>query len=236
MAWFVREEYRNSDKGTYWSPDIAPIESEHERLNQAGLALRQSIKEQWQANGRALRSPFRPDYGASKIPPLLQGWKYPPFDPPLKDQLKKPEGELVDIISSSFGTYAISQKVIDIIERIEPGVHSYVAYEMVQPDGTLHPGRRWLLNICTRLELIDVGQSNVVELSSGKFADITAGGRKPHIVVKADECSERAIWFEWRYNRDAFLVSDCFWDALQAQGIKGWSPNFGSYPDHIEEV
>lgn len=236
MAWLVRDEYRNSDKGTYWSPDIVSIEAEHERLNEVGLTLRQSIKAQWEANGRPLRTPHRPDYGSSKIPPLLKGWEYPPFDSPLKDQLKKPEVDLVDIIRSSFGTYAISQKVIDIIERIEPGVHNYIPYEMIKPDGSVHPARRWLLNICTRLELIDVGKSNVVDVGSGKFGDITAGGRQPHIVVKADECSRRAIWFEWRYSRDTFLISDSFWNALQAEGIKGWSSKFGSYPDHIEEA
>ncbi|MET4897475.1 hypothetical protein RN629_09955 [Sphingomonadaceae bacterium jetA1] len=127
--------------------------------------------------------------------------------------------------------------MIDIIEGIEPDVHNYIAYEMLNPDGSAHPAKRWLLNICGRSEVIDVEKSNVVQLGTGMFADVTAGGRRPLIVVKADCAAQRAIWHEWRYHSShRFIVSDRFWSALQAGNIRGWSPKFGTYPDHIEEA
>lgn len=47
------------------------------------------------------------------------------------DQLKEKQGDLVDIVGTSFATYAISQRVIGIIEAIEPNVHQYLAYQML---------------------------------------------------------------------------------------------------------
>jgi len=70
------------------------------------------------------------------------------------DQLKEKQGDLVDIVGTSFATYAISQRVIGIIEAIEPNVHQYLAYQMLQPDGSVHPDQRWMLNVCTRADVV----------------------------------------------------------------------------------
>lgn len=121
------------------------------------------------------------------MPRLDEGWRFPAFDVPFHNQLKHTKGDIVDIVSTSFGAYAVSQKVVDIIESIEPRVNQIIPYGMLNPDGSIHPATRWLLNVCTRAEVVDGEISNVVWVDHGgerrKFGDMTAGGRLPHIVV-----------------------------------------------------
>jgi hypothetical protein len=240
MAWFVQSEYKDRAEGTYWSPDIARIESEHERFDDAAKALAREIDDKWVARGRNRDSADYPELSSNSLPSLDDGWRFPAFDAPLHDQLKHTEGDIVDIVGTSFGAYAVSQKVVDIIESIEPGVHQIIPYGMLNPDGSIHPAKRWLLNVCTRAEVVDVEKSNVVWMDHGggrrKFGDMTADGRLPHIVVNAGEASRRAIWCEWRYHSGRnVIVGDRFWDALKAEPVKGWGAN-PSYPDRIEEI
>lgn len=241
MAWFVQSEYKDWDEGTYWSPAIVPIAGEHARFDEVASKLTQELNDKYMAGDRNRDSASYPELVYNKgLPRLYDGWRFPRFDAVLYDRLKHQEDEIVDIISTSFGAHAISQRVIDIIESIEPGVHQFIAYGMLNPDGSIHPAKRWLPNICTRAEVVNVEKSNVVWTDHGggrrKFADITAGGRQPHIVVNADEASRRAIWSEWRYHSGrTFLVSDRFWNAVQTEGVKGWGPD-PAYPDHVEEI
>ena len=57
------------------------------------------------------------------------------------------------------GGMLIPQSVIDLIERHEPGVHRYWPTEIEYQDGPLEG--RFLLNICNRLDSIDVASSKV---------------------------------------------------------------------------
>lgn len=240
MAWFVQGAYKDWDRGRYWSPGIVQIASDHARFDDVARKFAHELSEKYMAGDRNRDSADYPELSFGGLPYLHDGWRFPAFDAPLRDQLKRREDSVVDIISTSFGTYALSQRVIDIIESIEPGIHQFIPYEMLNPDGSVHPAKRWLLNICTRAEVINVERSNVVWMDFGggrrKFGDITAGGRQPHIIMNAGEASRRAMWCEWRYHSGTvYIVSDRFWDAMQAEGIIGWGPHH-SYLDHVEEI
>ncbi len=240
MAWFFQTEYKNSDLGTYFSPDIDRIPEEHERFKAMGSALYRELDAHWTARrlaeGLERKGPEVPRLGPSRIPKLIEGWRWPIPDEPFRDQLKRPEEEMVGIVGSSFGTYAISQKVIDIIENIEPGVHQYLPYEMINLDGSVHPAKRWLLNVCTRLELVDIERSNVVEVKDVDTFGLVAG--KPRkLIVDAKRVMGRAIWCEYRCTGtpSKTLISDQFFDALQVAEIRGWEPHY-SFREHIEEL
>ena len=116
-------------------------------------------------------------------------------------------------------------------------MHQYLPLELLQPDGSVHPDRRWLLNVCTRAEVIDVERSNVQWMVPPMEYLFTDAPGERRLVVRAEEASRRAIWFEWRYFKGGFgnLVSDALWDALQTAGVRGWQPHF-AYPHHIEEI
>lgn len=236
MAWFFATEYKDREQGTYYAPELERIPEEEERFNAMRAALAKKLWAEWKAGDQEMDTPVFPNIHFQAGPKLLEGWAFPMFEEPLRARLVHQEGAIVDIVNSTFGTWAISQKVIDIIESIEPGVHRYLPFELIQPDGSVHPDRRWLLNVCARAEVVDTERSNVVWLKGRmprKFADLHG---KKHLILKACEMTTRTLWYEWRYNTSPrTFASDRLWDALQAAGIRGWQPYY-SYPHHIEEA
>jgi hypothetical protein len=122
-----------------------------------------------------------------------------------------------------------------MIEAIEPGVHQYLPFELLNPDGSVHTAKRWLLNVCTRAECVDTEKSNVRSLAEPTdfwFSDQFKGS---HVVVKSSEARKRAIWYEWRYHKlNGPMISDALWDAVKAAGIKGWQPAYAT--EHMEEL
>ena len=237
MAWFFSTEYKDYEHEVRYAPKVKTIPSERERLDALGKSLAQALFERSGAERLPMNSPEFPWWGSGEFPNTMKGWRWPMPDAPFRTSLARVEGPLVDIVSSCFGAWGISERVIDMIEAIEPGVHQYLPLELLQPDGTVHPDRRWLLNVCTRAEVIDVERSNVMWLEPPMeylFADASVDRR---LVVKAEEASRRAIWFEWRYFQGGFgnLVSDALWNALQDAGVHGWAPHV-DYPRHIEEL
>lgn len=237
MAWLFTTEYKYRGFGKNWTPEVDRIAAEHERFHATGAELARDIEARYMAGPRDRNSPDYPWFGSSDVPQLLDGWRWPIPDRPFADQLKKQQTDLIDIVGTSFGTYAISQRVIDMIEAIEPKVHQYLPYVMLQPDGSVHPEPRWMLNVCTRAEAVDTERSNIQWLhppSDRWFSDSTGERR---LVVKAEEARRRAIWFEWRYHKggSGTFVSDAFWNALQDAGVRGWEQP-SDYPDHIDEV
>ncbi|MEP6869390.1 MAG: DUF1629 domain-containing protein [Novosphingobium sp.] len=206
------------------------------RYKQIGLALAKDIEAKWLAGDRNRNSPDYPFFVPSPVPKLLEGWRWPIPAEPFRAQLVKHEGPLVDIVCTTFGSWALSQRVIDLIEAIEPGVHQYLPFELLQPDGSVHPDRRWILNVCTRAEAVDVEASNVVWSPPPVdrwFGDLMG---KKHIVLKAENVAGRALWCEWRYNNSPnTFASDKFWDALQKAKARGWEPD-GRDPQHMEEI
>lgn len=236
MAWAFQTEYKNSDTGTYFSPEMKTIPEEQERFAALGLALAQDIEAKWPAGDRNRHSPDYPSFGSANYPGPLQGWHWPVPERPFRAQLLKPEGDIVDIISSSFGCYALSQKVIDIIKSIEPGAHQFLPYELLNPDGSVHPARRWLLNVCTRVEVIDRERSNVQWMAPPSDRWFYDAPGKALLVARATEASKRAVWHEWRYHGQVkTFATDRLWNALKAAGIRGWQPHY-SYRHQIEEV
>jgi hypothetical protein len=235
MAWFVTVEYKDSDLGTYWAPTKTRIESEERRFEALGKTLADEIEAQYMAGPRDRQTVDYPWFGGTyDYPPLLQGWRWPMPDRPFQDQLVYDEGEIIDIVPA-FGSWAISQRVIDIIEAIEPDVHQYLPYEMLNPDGRVHPAKRWLLNVCTRAEVVDRDKSNVMWMAAPSDHRFYDASNDQHLVLKKEETHKRAIWCEWRYNRFATpFISDALWNAVKSVGLKGWMPAYTT--KHMEEL
>ena len=246
MAWFVMMDSRNrgDEDETYLSPEIEIIPEEQERYERIGKAYLQKLIDDYRAAGKnpyeypvVSTDPWFPYFMPSPVAPPMEGWRWPMPDQPFRNRLKSREGRIVDIIGTSFETYAISQRVIDIIESIEPGVHQYLPYELIQKDGSVHPDQRWLLNCCTRIESLDYERSNVIATKDMErfFHDRNTGH---HLVVRKSVVEGRALWYDFRYENSQgnFMVSDRFWDALNAAGCAGWQPAYGALRGYIEEV
>ena len=246
MAWFVKADSRNrgDEDETYLSPEIEIIPEDQQRYETMGKAFAQKLIDDYRAAGKEpydysliARDPYHPYFSPFPLPCMMQGWRWPAPDQPFRNRLKRREGRIVDIVDTSFETYAVSQRVIDIIESIEPGVHQYLPYELICKDGSVHPDRRWLLNICTRAETLDYERSNVTALRDRPhfYADRT---NNHHLVVRTEAVAGRALWYEYRYRgtHGQFLLSDRFWNALNEAGCAGWQPDSFARGVHIEEL
>lgn len=236
MAWLFSSEYKERDQGSYYAPKIKTIPRELERFESLGRSLAQALFARAEAEELGMGSPDYPWWDVGEFPCLMSGWRWQMPDEPFRISLARDEGPLVDIINGGFGAWAISQRVIDMIEALEPKVHQYLPLELLQPDGSVHPDRRWLLNICSRADVVDVERSNTQWMAppmSHKFMD-APGERR--LVVRCEEASRRALWSEWRYHgAQREFASDALWTLLREAGVRGWQPHF-AYPHHIEEV
>jgi hypothetical protein len=246
MARFVEMDSRNQgdEDETYLSPEIEIIPEERERFEKMGAAFGQQLIDEYRASGKdpyeyslVATNPYHPYFSPGWTPNLMEGWRWPTLDQPFRDKLVGSASALVDIVGTSFGTYAISDRVIDIIESIEPKTHQYLQYELIQPDGSVHPQKRRLLNICTRTEALDYERSNVIALRDmpSFFHDRT---RDTLLIFRKSVVENRAFWYEYRYRgtKGQFLVSDRLWEALTSAGCSGWKPQslYGCY--HFEEL
>jgi len=246
MAWFIQPDSRNrgDEDETQLSPAMRSIPEEQARFEAIGSELGRRIVGDYKALGYDIwdyalmaTNPGHPYFSPSSYPKPCQGWRWPIPDEPFRNRLKRKTGRIVDIVTPEFPAYAISQRVIDLIEAIEPGVHQYLPYEMIQPDGSVHPEKRWLLNVCTRADTLDYERSDVIPLKAApaEYMDRT---RFRSIAIRKAEAERRAVWYEYRYvgSSGDFLVSDRLWDALHEAGCAGWRPASFARGDHIPEV
>ncbi|RNJ62704.1 MAG: hypothetical protein EDM03_09490 [Porphyrobacter sp. IPPAS B-1204] len=246
MAWFLMMDSRNrgDEDETYLSPEILEIPEELERFEAMGKALGQQLSMASRSLGRStfdttwmIENPWHPLWDPWRYPPLMQGWRWPIPDTPFRARLRKPQKHIVDVISSGFDGYAISQRAIDIIEAIEPGVHQYLPFELINPDGSVHSEPRWLLNVCTRAFTLNIVRSNVIvhKQLPGIYVH-TSNDIK--LVVHKEKVAGRALWYEYRYQgaQGMFLMSDACWSAFQAAGISGLRPDYFDRGKHIEEL
>jgi len=242
-------EYKDSDEGTSWTPELVRIPGEHERFDAMCEAVAADVLARWEAKGEIADTPDFPEQyelssaRSSGKARLTNGRRFPVPDKPFKAQFVHEQTEsLVDIVDTTFGV-GLSQKVIDMIESIEPSVHQYLPFEFLNPDGSTYHEKRRLLNITTREETVRTEESNVAwspvnEYVPRRFGDITVNGGKRHTIIDHQKAAGRALWVEWRYRAVpsglGFMVSDRLWTMLQNAGVRGWSTEFTSCP-HMEE-
>lgn len=134
--------------------------------------------------------------------------------------------------------YAIPQQIIDLIEAIEPGVHRYWPTDMTWEDGTAVAEKRWILNVCNRLDTLlpEVSQDMWVTkppVGEGDYV-ITARffglektdlaqrrANPPSLFGSKDRIDGHAIWLEYRLGSGNIYFSDPFVAALLPLGISG---------------
>lgn len=235
MAWFFGSEAQDFEKDIWLTPKIAVIPSEVERFAELRKSLGERLLEEAEAESVPMTTAEFPSFGLIG-PNVLDGWAFPTDVGPFQSQLVEDHDSFVDIVSTGFG-FGVSERIIDLIEKIEPGVHRFLPFEFLRPDGAAHPDRRWILNICSRAEVIDVERSHVQWMKPPldfQFMDLPGD---PLLFAKAAEASKRALWCEWRYTKGAYqsIASDALWEGLAEIGARGWAPKRG-YPQQIVEV
>jgi hypothetical protein len=171
---------------------------------------------------------------------LETGFRFPLPERSLKAQMDRKIRWLPDAYPFSIGQ-AVNQKFIDAIEAIEPGVHQYLPFEILQPDGSLYHTQYWLLNICNRVDSIDFEHSENLHafywpdsdiVMSYGFNTFRANEQRPKFVIAKDRVAGMAFWFDPKLRLPGLIVSDALKQKLEAVGATGW--NFYDYAE--EEI
>lgn len=233
MAYFVK----------WYAPHVSPaiehIPSEQARFEAMRDDVVQSLKDEWAKTGiteSATRQPRKEtgprsprEVWAAKPRPST-GWDWPRFDEPLRDRVKSVPKSIKDIVNTSFG-YAVSEKFIDVLEAHDPGRNRYLPFEFIDRAGRPLPDRRWLLNVTSRLDTIDVGRSaaNIVD-PIGETVWVNQGPQD--LVLDKGRIAGRSIWYEWRFVYECIVVTDAFWSAMKKAKCSGWAPR----GEHMPEV
>lgn len=175
-------------------------------IEQLGTALRREQK-LWLVQGLTL---------TSGIP-----FPVPDFVPKLRLQ-KHLKGK-ADFIQGG-GYLTISDRVVEAIEDLEPGVHRYWPVDIFNKDGSL-AGRWWFLNICNRLDTLDQEKSKVRQVNSPSkplvpdFIVLTKDQPHPNgpelLVCRQEVVKNHAIWCEYRLQNSTF-ISDALKERLDA--------------------
>ncbi|MEL7524232.1 MAG: DUF1629 domain-containing protein [Pseudomonadota bacterium] len=120
-----------------------------------------------------------------------------------------------DFVNGRIGR-AVSERVVDLIERLEPGVHGFWPIDVSFRDGTF-AGRRWLLNVGNRLSTLDMQKSKVkgnrTDPNGHVVPDFAVAGERPMkdgpnlLFCKSEAVGTHAIWCEYRFY-GAVFVSD----------------------------
>lgn len=227
MAWWVQQEWDSDQHRIVYSTDW--IESDGERFAEATAHVERELTDKYLTPDPGPRpwnppSPYDPLHGFD----LLSGFRYPVSDKPYRVRITEKVTYLADILGTVAGK-AITPRVVDAIEQIEPGVHQYLPCEIYSHDGHKLPGQRWILNICVRIDSIAIGKCNVVELA--KIGLWTKGNGKTDIKVWKEIVSGHALWTEWRMIGAPRFASDNLVEQLRLIDAHGWLFN-----DYLPEI
>ena len=182
---------------------------------------------------------------------LLSGYAFPPPDFAFGICVNTKPRTLPMFLPVSI-SYAIPQQLIDAIESVEPDVHQYWPADLTWDDGTPIGEKRWLLNICNRLDTLlpdvskeiwvtkppfgegkyiftDEMQSRMALRFNKSHAERLAN--PPNLFASKERIGSHAIWSEYRLEEEKLFFSDQFTSVLLPVGISGLDLAY-----HVREV
>lgn len=146
---------------------------------------------------------------------------------PEKVLLKKQAASLPDIFSARSGVRIISERVRQILEAFDPGVHQILPIEAFYRDGSKPDTAYFFLNVTKHLDTV------IDEASSVKMAFQIVGEKSRdqmeldpptarNLVIRKDRAAEHNLWREKRYPYLPLLMSDEMHAEFKAQKIKAY--------------
>lgn len=145
-------------------------------------------------------------------------WKVAQLDP---DHESKVYREPVSDVFTALGETLVNQKVVDLIEELEPSVHQFVPFELVDRDGKPWHELYFMLNICNRVDAVVAEESDLdvpVFLKGNPGWSYDGGGK--HWTLRGEAIEGMAIWSDIRLCKEN-LCSDAFWNAFNDRGLTG---------------
>ncbi len=136
--------------------------------------------------------------------------------------------KVYDLSNYMTGGLAISQRLKDAIEDIEPGVHQFIPFELLNKDGSPYEAQFYFYNICTEVDAVNpvlggLEQQFYVD-DPQKRPDCYHWKAKPgykNLAVFKDRIAGRAMWTDCRYVVGHFF-SEALLTRMRTDGMEGW--------------
>jgi hypothetical protein len=123
--------------------------------------------------------------------------------------------KLPDALLGPMHILLVSDRIKNIIERFEPGLHQFFPADVFYKSNNELAQKMYYLNICTLLESVDK------ELTSSPFSGIMwrpdKGGE---LVFNLDQIGQHHLWHD-KHIMHGWMMSNALHDALVEKGITG---------------
>lgn len=207
MAWVADAEFPSDEYNTYHPMTMFP--GDEERLAEAEAQVVAEVRAKYEKD--PVKGPRSLWYNPHEdIAGLQSGWRWPMNEQPYRYRLEKPTDWMPDIGNG------ITERVVDLIEAIEPGVHQYLPAEIYNSDGSFRE-RRWLLNICNQLDTLVPEHSNIVVSPYGRYM---IGNGAFQVSAWKEKIDRHAIWNEYRVPMR--IIHDQMYEGIKRNNIRGW--------------
>lgn len=116
-------------------------------------------------------------------------------------RLQRPKKSLPDLFMTTNRILMASGRFRDLLEELEPGRHQFFPVRILPPEGANEFAKRYIFNICTRLDCVADRSKNVER------------------VVRARCCEGSHIWRDGPWGVEVYL-SDKLFHEIRARKIK----------------
>lgn len=150
-----------------------------------------------------------------------------------KQMKQDSQGVLADY-STPYGLLCVSDKFKNIVEKIEPGVHQFIPFEVVGA-GKKHVADMWFMVVCNRLDSVDREQTTLILYRDAMWLPASDVGRehwpmnydpsKPNkLVFSRAQIGDHHLWFDKHIGFSIVpLASDKLVESLVEAGVTGIS-------------
>ncbi|MET4131408.1 hypothetical protein ABIE62_000520 [Porphyrobacter sp. MBR-155] len=149
----------------------------------------------------------------------------------LPKQLRRRSGRNIPDFDKFNGLFVVSDKFKSIVERLEPGVHQFIPFQIVERGGVVRADM-WFMVVCNRLDTVDRERTTMM-LHIGRLwawsrdvpedhwpEGFVSRGRDEKIVFNHAQVGNHHIWRD-KHEATMTLVSDAMAEALRTAGVTG---------------
>ncbi|HMT41744.1 MAG TPA: hypothetical protein PKC48_13450 [Sphingorhabdus sp.] len=153
---------------------------------------------------------------------LTSGYPVDPATVPTKLCWESKRYDPTDFIVSR-GTLVVSERVREIIERFEPGVHQLLPVDVYRPKADAPIARYYWLVVCNRIDSVDEKKTTFVwtgDKSNERGLWLSEGDESRQLVFNKAQIDARHIWRD-KFLAAGVLVSEELMMAFSEAGISG---------------
>lgn len=124
---------------------------------------------------------------------------------------------LPDIFSLKLGL-GVTKTFREKVEELEPGIHQFFSIALRDKSGEVLEERYWLLNICNRVDAVDLAKSEQPPTGKSYDSHIVRTHGEVKIVLRNELISGKCMWIDRRVGF-AYFFSDELMDFVEANNL-----------------